>query len=129
MEVKRCKDDATDIGEVIDDETYTLLLPNFLMGGGDGYEMLRNINIDETAEKNQNEIFIEYIKSLPDPIRDSDISNFDRIKISGKPGDSTSEDSSSEEHKVCKIPKKVQNWFPQRPKPRFLGKNSMTKKN
>ena len=109
MEVKRCKDDATDIGEVIDDETYTLILPNFLMGGGDGYEMLRNVNIDETAEKNQNEIFIEYIKSLPDPIRDSDISNFDRIKISGQPGDSTSEDSSSEEHKVSKISKKVKN--------------------
>ena len=97
MEVKKCKNDATDIGEVIDDETYTLLLPNFLLGAGDGYEMLKNVKVDETADKNQNEIFIEYIKSLPDPIRDSDISNFDRITISGQPGDSSSKDSSSEE--------------------------------
>ena len=106
MEVKKCKDGATDIGEVIDDETYTLLLPKFLLGG-DGYEMLKNVKADETADKNQNEIFIEYVKSLPTPITASDISNSNRITILGDSSVLTksSDDSSSISHVVSRISK------------------------
>ena len=106
MEVKKCKDDATDIGEVINDETYTLLLPKFLLGG-DGYEMLKNVKADETADKNQNEIFIEYVKSLPTPITALDISNFNRITILGDSSVLTksSDDSSSISHLVSRITK------------------------
>ena len=59
---------------------YNLLAPDYLTDGGDDYEMLKNVDVVQSSDKELNEVLVEYIKSFNGAITKDNIPE-DRITI------------------------------------------------